>query len=164
MDQKQLSEQFKPVARPKNPWLAAGLSFLLPGSGHLYLRDYSKGVVFLSIDAGIFLSLFYSRFAMTRAALFAAYLFVWFPVLLDAYRSAAGFSGGWKNDTAGYVILMLLFVGPFALPLLWQSQKFSRPAKTIWSLAVIGIALLFIGTMTVLGDFFNALLTSAEGA
>ena len=45
-----------------------------------------------------------------------------------------------------YVVAMLLLVGPLALPLLWQSPNFSNGARWIWTMIVVGAALMFIAT------------------
>jgi hypothetical protein len=47
---------------------------------------------------------------------------------------------------------MMLFIGPFALPLLWQSKKFSGRAKILWTLGVILFALLAIVAISYLGS------------
>jgi hypothetical protein len=41
---------------------------------------------------------------------------------------------------------MLLLVGPLALPLLWRSSYFSRPAQWGWTGLVTTVALLFFAT------------------
>jgi len=45
-----------------------------------------------------------------------------------------------------YMVVMLLLVGPLALPLLWQSPNLSTVARWIWTMIVVGVVLLFIGT------------------
>jgi hypothetical protein len=41
---------------------------------------------------------------------------------------------------------MLLLVGPLALPLLWESENFSRTARWLWTILVSSVVLLFIAT------------------
>jgi hypothetical protein len=43
-------------------------------------------------------------------------------------------------------VLTLLFVvfGPFALPLLWRSRRFTRLWKTVLSLVVVGVTALAV--------------------
>ena len=45
-----------------------------------------------------------------------------------------------------FVLLMLtpFFLGPFGLPLLWRSPKFSRRAQWLWTVVTIAWTLLFI--------------------
>jgi hypothetical protein len=68
----------------------------------------------------------------------------------------------WAGDTIPYVIVMLLLVGPFAIPLLWQSRKFSARAKIVWTVVVIGIALLSIAAMTFVASFLEQLMESGR--
>ena len=59
-----------------HPWLAAGLSWLLPGAGHLYCRAYIRAIGFL---------LLFFLFEATRAALlFSSYLPDGLAVVLGA--------------------------------------------------------------------------------
>ena len=65
--------------------------------------------------------------------------------LLSPVRYADGSRTGgpaawWESP---WVVLPLLFVvlGPFALPLLWRSRRFTRPWKTALSVVVVGITL-----------------------
>jgi hypothetical protein len=44
------------------------------------------------------------------------------------------------------MVVMLLLVGPLALRLLWQSPNLSTVARWIWTMIVVGVVLLFIGT------------------
>lgn len=41
----------------------------------------------------------------------------------------------------GTLVAALIFVGPFALPLLWFNPKYSLLAKIFWSVVVIGLAI-----------------------
>ena len=59
-----------------------------------------------------------------------------------------------------YVVMMLLAVGPLALPLLWQSGHFSRATKLAWTVAVIIIALLAIYALVVIGPIVERLLSN----
>lgn len=40
-------------ATKKSPWLAAGMSLLVPGSGEIYAESYLKGAIFLAVEAGL---------------------------------------------------------------------------------------------------------------
>ena len=76
------------------------------------------------------------------------YLAIMLPAAFDAFQTASGKPRTWTADTIPYVIVMLLMVGPFAIPLLWQSAKFSKTAKILGTAFVILIALLAIVVMT----------------
>jgi hypothetical protein len=55
----------------------------------------------------------------------------------------AGLAAWWESP---WVILPLLFlvVGPFALPLLWRSRRFTRPWKIALSVITVGVPLFFV--------------------
>ena len=92
------------------------------------------------------------RSVLTLAVLAVIYPFVCIPAVIDAWQAARG--GGTpllSRHQRWYVILMLLTIGPMALPLLWQSPRFSRTAKLLWTAAVILIALLGILSVTLIG-------------
>ena len=43
-------------------------------------------------------------------------------------------------------VAMLLLVGPLALPLLWKSPNFTNTTRWVWTVIVVGAALMFIAT------------------
>jgi hypothetical protein len=89
---------------------------------------------------------------LTVVFLGLAYLFVWIPSTIDAHQHAAGRPGRLlSGERSWYVILMLLAVGPMALPLLWQSRAFSHTGKLVWTIVVIAIALLIVLSLIILG-------------
>ena len=141
------------------PWIAAALSLLLPGLGQLYNGERPKGIALLCMTLGVAYGLFMSvlgpassRSLVTAVLLAIVYLLVWPPAVMDAYRYAAGNpSPLLAGEKTWYVILMLLTVGPMALPLLWQSPRFSRGGKIGWTIAVILIVLVGIAMLLVIG-------------
>ncbi len=143
----------------RSPWIAAVLSLLLPGLGQLYNQERPKGVALLCMTAGIAYGLVMStlgppafRSLLTAVLLAVVYLFVWPPAVVDAYQHAAGKpSALLSGQKAWYVILMLVMVGPMAIPLLWQSPRFSRGGKIGWTIAVILIALVGIVLLLFVG-------------
>ena len=48
--------------------------------------------------------------------------------------------------TKGSLVTAFVVVGPLALPLLWQSPNFSRTARWVWTVIVVGAVLTFIAT------------------
>ena len=143
----------------RSPGVAAVLSLLLPGLGQLYNQERPKGVALLCMTAGIAYGLVMAtvgpaafRSLVTAVLLAVVYLFVWPPAVVDAYQRAAGKPSTWlSGEKAWYVILMLLTVGPMAVPLLWQSPRFSRGGKIGWTIAVILLALLGIAMLLFIG-------------
>ena len=144
----------------KDPRLALFYSVVIPGLGQLYLGEYAKGWTLLCMAAGVVVSLIVSHTAMTCFLMGGIYLAVMIPAALDAFQTASGRPRTFMADTVPYVIVMLLLVGPFAIPLLWQSAKFSKMAKILWTFAVILIALLVIATMTFVASFLEQFMKS----
>ncbi len=175
----------------KDPVLAFFYSLTIPGLGQLYLGERAKGWTLLSMTAGVAVSLVISHTLFSWIFVGVIYLGIMIPAALDAYQAASGrpraFSvpipinfreseigavqvtmhekkqKTWTGDSVPYVIVMLLVVGPFAIPLLWQSARFSKTAKILWTLGVILIALLAIGALSATASFFDRFLKQAAG-
>lgn len=153
------------MPRRDNPLIALVLS-AVPGLGHLYTRDRAKGVALLFISVGVYAGILLAtigppllRSWLTSVVLGIVYLFVWIPATIDAYQQARGIPKTLlSGERAWYVILMLLTVGPMALPLLWQSARFSRLAKLAWTAAIILVILGGILLLLVVGPAMEALL------
>jgi len=130
----------------RNPFLALALSAIVPGLGQLYNKEAGKGLVIIGSCVGLGL-LIYSQSGLNRITFALALLLVWISAIADAYKSAQAF--GQAPDfyyRKAYVVSLLLLVGPFALPLLWQSPHFSLTARWTWTVIVGAAALLFIFT------------------
>lgn len=132
----------------QNKYLAACLSFFLPGLGQwLINRDRAKGISLICMSAGVWISFYLSlagppllRSRLTAIFMTLIYLFIWIPAVNDAFRFAQGFDSSLLSGrNRGYVILMLVMIGPLALPMLWQSERFSLFAKRLWTFAVVAI-------------------------
>jgi hypothetical protein len=54
----------------RNPWLAAALSWFIPGAGQLYQRRFAKGTVFLVTVLGTF---FYGMYLSNGRAVYASF-------------------------------------------------------------------------------------------
>ena len=154
-----------------SPWIAASASFILPGLGQLLNGERPKGAAILCIFAGIVFGLGMgavgpeaSRSILTVAMLALVYLFVWIPAVVDAYQRASGSATTLlSGERTWYVIFMLLTVGPMALPLLWQSPRFSKKAKIVWTVAIVLIALIGILLLVVVGPVIESIFTDATG-
>lgn len=144
----------------KDPRLALFYSVLFPGLGQIYLGERAKGWTLLCMAAGVWVSLIISHTAVACFFMGIIYLAVMIPAATDAFQTASGKPRTFAGDTVPYVIVMLLLVGPFAIPLLWQSRKFSSRAKVLWTLAVILIAFLAIAVTTFVASFIEQLLKS----
>lgn len=153
----------------RSPYIAAGLSLVAPGAGQIYNGDRPKGIALLCITAGLWASAILTmagaaaaRSALTILLLVVVYLFVLIPAVVDAYRAGEGQTAVIAGEKLWYVVMMLLAVGPLALPLLWQSRRFSRGTKLAWTVSVIIIALLAIYALVVMGPIVERLLSDPE--
>lgn len=142
----------------KSPFLACLYSLLAPGLGQIYLKEQGKGWALLCMTLGIWASLFFSHSLIARILLGALYLFILVPAVTDAYQCAAGRPQTFTGDSLPYVVFMLLMIGPFAIPLLWQSPRFSKTAKIAWTVAVVIVALAAIAATTFMASFFDGLM------
>lgn len=133
----------------QSPLSAAFLSFVVPGLGQWYNGQRAKGVSALCMVIGIAIAVALAlvgpapfRSHVSAFVLGVVYLFVWIPAIIDAYQQASGNQQPLlSGEKAWYVIFMLLMAGPGAIPLLWQSRRFSRIGKVLWTTAVLVIFL-----------------------
>ena len=142
-----------------SPLLAAGLSAVMPGLGQLYNREDGKAAGILFSTFGIWAGLVWTttgpeawRSWLSAVVLLLVYPFLLLPAVLDAHRRASGIA---EVSSAGasrwHVAIMLLVIGPLAIPQLWQSQGFSRRAKILWTLSIALVSLILILTMVAIG-------------
>jgi len=156
-------------AMHRSPFLAALLSLAVPGAGQLYNGERTKGLAILCIDAGIAIGVACAligptafRSTLTALALAGVYCFIWIPAVIDAYQQAAGIGRPLlSGESRWYVLFMLASVGPGAIPLLWQSPRFSRKAKVALTIIVILLALSLILLTVVVGPMLEKILKDA---
>ena len=142
-----------------SPLLAAGLSAVMPGLGQLYNREDAKAAAILCSTFGIWAGLVWttvgpdaSRSWLSAVALLLAYPFLLLPAVLDAHRRASGIPEASAFDARRWhVVIMLLVIGPLAIPQLWQSQGFSRSAKILWTFFIGLVSLIVILAMVAIG-------------
>ncbi len=141
----------------KNPWVAAAAS-LVPGLGQIYTGRPKKGLALLCVAAGAVVSLVitHSRifFILTILIYFATVI----PAGIEAFQEACGFRCMAFLDSKRYVVWMLLTTGFSALPLLWHSGQFSRPAKIAWTVAVPILAFIFFAGLVFLAPKIDIFL------
>ncbi|OQA40136.1 MAG: TM2 domain protein [Candidatus Omnitrophica bacterium ADurb.Bin314] len=142
----------------KNKWFAAFLSLAAPGAGQLYLGEKAKGITFLCITAGLWSAIATGRSWLNLLFLGPICLFVMVPSSIDAYQSASGKPRTFTGDSVLYVIFMLLTVGPFAVPLLWRSPKFSKTLKVLWTVFVVLMAFVIIYVLNQIASVMDAYL------
>ncbi len=140
-----------------SPSLAMLLSLLVPGLGQCLLGQRSKGLSTLAVVGGIIASVLLFHSTGTLLIMSLAYIALAIPSAMDARRVAAGQPEPAVSQTPWYIIGMLLMLGPFAVPLLWQSSRFSRRAKIGWTVAVLLIALLGVLALAAMGPMVDQL-------
>jgi hypothetical protein len=147
------------IVSTPSPLFAAGLSAVMPGLGQLYNREDAKAAAILFSTFGIWAGLVWttagpaaSRSWLSAAALLLAYFFLLLPAVLDAHRCASGIpESSSSRASRWHVVIMLLAIGPLAIPQLWQSQGFSRRAKILWTCMISVVSLIVILLMVAIG-------------
>ena len=145
-----------------HPLLAGLLSLLAPGLGHLACGERATGWAFLCITAGVLLSCLIFRSPSTWMLMGLAYLFIALATSRDAARIASGRPSTLRAGPVWSLVVMALVIGPFALPLIWQHERLSRRAKTIWTIIVVGVTLLSLLLAAAIGPFIDQLLEQAQ--
>ena len=142
-----------------SPLFAAGLSAAMPGLGQLYNREDGKAAGILLSTFGIWAGLVWtttgpeaSRSWLSAVVLLLAYPFLLLPAVLDAHRRASGIPEVSSSDAGRWrVVIMLLVIGPLAVPQLWQSPGFSRGAKVSWTFFIVLVSMVMILAMVAMG-------------
>jgi len=130
----------------------------VPGLPHLLLGRRKKGLALLCIFAGIVLTAALTRSYLLKALMACMYLATMAPAAVEAEAVRAGTRSRIDADAPAYVIFMLLTTGMTALPLLWQSPRFSRRAKAGWSATVVALAAAFFTLLVRFGRDLEAFL------
>ena len=69
-----VTEESAAVGQEKSPWLAAGLSLLIPGSGQFYAKSYWKSALFFAVEvAAVTAAILYDREGDDRTASYQAF-------------------------------------------------------------------------------------------
>jgi hypothetical protein len=130
----------------KSPIVAPMISVIVPGAGQIFNRESKKGIIILACCVGLGL-LTYWLSGLNKISIALALILLWSSAIVDAYKVAK--AADQPTDfyyRKPYVVVMLLLVGPLALPLLWQSPQFSRFARWIWTVIVTAAVLMFVAT------------------
>ncbi|MEW5894202.1 MAG: hypothetical protein AB1650_00345 [Candidatus Omnitrophota bacterium] len=129
-------------SKKKNILIVLFLSFI-PGLPQFYLGLSKKAASLFIIDAALFLSFFLTHSYVSRLLAVVIYLITFFPAAIESHQIARYGENRIDTSAKWYVIALLLTTGFSALPLLWQSEHFSRQAKMIWTAAVPILAAIF---------------------
>jgi polyisoprenyl-teichoic acid--peptidoglycan teichoic acid transferase len=110
--------------RPRNPWIAAVLSVVIPGLGHVYCRRFISGLLWFAPVAAVTVTtlivapdvrdLANAAFSPTVLwSLFVANIAaaIWrFAAAVDSYRVAGGFSPAWTSAFAAVGLIVVAAV------------------------------------------------------
>jgi len=83
----------------KEPWLAASLSWLLPGLGHIYSKVYSRGVSLFIFAVFILIFGLFTWFSPRTAVIFSSLLGLISNIILPIYASIDAFKMTRKYNT-----------------------------------------------------------------
>jgi hypothetical protein len=139
----------------KNPSAALLFSVIVPGLGQIFNRETKKGFIILASCLGLGL-LTYWLSGLNKVSIALALILLWSSAIVDAYKVAK--ASGQPSDfyyRKPYVVVMLLLVGPLALPLLWQSPHFSRFARWAWTVIVTVAVAMFMATPYLLNSLIK---------
>ena len=118
---------------------------IVPGCGHLYFRQWSKGLSLFVVDAALLAGVFLSNSSIIQVLMLIVYGVILFSSISDM-RVLSGLQPQNKfKDSKEFIAFLLLTTGVNALPLLWQSQAYGRFGKVLWTVAVSLLAILFFG-------------------
>ena len=146
----------------RNPLLAGLLSLLAPGLGHLACGERATGWAFLCISVGVALSGFFFHSPSTWMLMGLAYVVIAVATCRDAMRIASGQPSTLRSGPTWSLVAMVLVIGPFALPLIWQHERLSRRVKIIWTLVVIGLTLLSLLLAAAMGPVIDRFLEQVQ--
>jgi hypothetical protein len=150
----------------KSPIAALMLSVIVPGLGQIFNRETKKGFIILASCLGLGL-LTYWLSGLNKVSIALALILLWSSAAVDACKVAK--ASDQPSDfyyRKSYVVVMLLLVGPLALPLLWKSPHFSRSARWTWTVTVAAAVVMFIATPYLLSWLIKqaAQMTGKSGA
>jgi len=118
---------------------------LIPGLSQIYVGERKKGLMLLVIDAGIFITIIFSKSYLMRLLMSGIFIVTFLPAAIESYQIAKYGEKKLDTNSRWYVTILLLCTGFTALPLLWNSDKFTKKAKVAWTSAVPLLAFLFFG-------------------
>lgn len=146
----------------KKTWLVILLS-LIPGLSLVYLGRFKKTLMIFIVDIGIVSGFVLSDSYLFKLILINIYFFTFLAPFLESYQLVRYGRNTIDSESRWYVTILLLTTGFNALPLLWNSDRFSRKAKIAWTIAVPLLFLLFLSVLVKYWDRAESLLRSLLG-
>ncbi len=133
---------------------------IIPGMSQLYLGLTRKAFSLFIIDVMIASAFIFSDSYVFRFLSGGIYLITFFPASIESYQLAKYGENRIDTDARWYIAVLLLTTGFSALPLLWQSQSFSKGEKLAWTVAVPALAVLFFTVLIKYWDYLEDYLRS----
>jgi len=141
----------------KTGLLTAAVIFtgIIPGTGHLLLGRPKKALGLFLVFAGIITGFLLSDWFLIKILLVMVYFSIAIPAWIESYQIARYGESNINIDARWYTVILLLFTGFSALPLLWQNNNFSKKSKVLWSIAVPLLAIAFFSLLIAYRDFLE---------
>lgn len=127
---------------------------IIPGIGHFFLGMKKKAMALFIVFLGLMSGFIFSSMILIKVLMVMVYFSITVPAWIETYQLAKYGKNKIDTDARWYTVMLLLFTGFAALPLLWQNKRFSRISKILWSIAV---PLLAIGFFALLIRYRNEL-------
>lgn len=141
-----------------NAW--AVILSVIPGLGHLRLGRTKKGISLLIMTAATIAGIVFSRWILFKIVASGIYASLVINAVWETYSVV--YRKKEVKDSPAYILFLVLTSGFSALPLLWQSQAFSRRAKIGWTIAVPVFAGFFFGFLFFFGGNAEAWLSGVR--
>jgi hypothetical protein len=137
---------------------AVVLTGLIPGSGHMLLGRPKKALGLFLVFASLVIGSLLSDWFLIKILMVMVYLSITIPAWVEAYQIARYGKNKINTDARWYTIMLLLFTGFSALPLLWQNRNFSIKSKILWSIAVPALAIAFFSLLIAYRDSLETIV------
>ena len=119
----------------------------VPGLGHMYLGKRKKAFGLLCVFAGVIAGIVLSGSIIVKVLMAIVYFSTAIPAWIETWQISRYGKNTIDTEVRWYMVFLLLVTGFAALPLLWQSARFSKKAKVMWSIAVPVLAFLFFSAL-----------------
>jgi hypothetical protein len=131
---------------------------IVPGIGHLLLGKPKKAVGLFLVFAGLVTGFIFADWLLIKILIVLVYISVALPAWIEAYQISRYGENTVNIDARWYTVILLLFTGFSALPLLWQNNNFSKKSKILWSIAVPLLAIAFFSLLFMYRDFLESII------
>jgi hypothetical protein len=131
-----------------------------PGAGHMCLGNRKKALSLFLVFAAVISGFVFSPSRLIKLLMVMTYFSISIPAWVETFQIARYGKKKIDTDARWYTVMLLLFTGFAALPLLWQNSNFSKKSKVIWSVAVPLLAVVFFGLIFMYRDLIETALSN----